>query len=86
MQRKKGARTFLQWWHSIPNDVKEEAKNICNKDNNSIITNINYILLKIALYQMNCLKPSLEELKYWIYTGQIKNSNYMKRKLLLKVN
>jgi hypothetical protein len=64
MQRKKGARTFLQWWQSIPNDLKEEAKNICNNDNNNIITNINYILLKIALYQMNYIKPSLEELKY----------------------
>lgn len=64
IQRKKGARIFLQWWQSILNDLKEESKNICNNDNNNIITNINYILLKIALYPMNCIKSSLEELKY----------------------
>jgi hypothetical protein len=82
MQRRNGARTFLQWWNSIPNDLKEESKNICNND---IITNINYILLKITLYQMNYIKPSLEEVKYWLYTGQIKNRNYMKSKLITKL-
>jgi hypothetical protein len=34
---------------------------------------------------MNCIKPSIEELKYWLYTGQIKNSNCMK-KLITKLN
>ena len=34
---------------------------------------------------MNCIKPSLDELKYWLYTGQIKNSNNMKRKLITKL-
>lgn len=89
MQRKNGTRTFLKWWNSIPNELKEEAKNICNNNKNNyndISTNINYILLKINLSQMNCMKPTIEELKYWLYTGQIKNSNCMKRKLITKLN
>lgn len=87
MQRKNGTRTFLKWWNSIPNELKEEAKNISNNENNynDIMMNINYILLKINLSQMNCIKPTLEELKYWFYTGQIKNSNFMKRKLITKL-
>ena len=88
MQRKNGTRTFLKWWNSIPNELKEEAKNICNNNKNNyndISTNINYILLKINLSQMNYMKPTIEELKYWLYTGQIKNSNCMKRNLITKL-
>lgn len=85
MQRKNGTRTFLKWWNTIPNDLKQEAKIICN-NNNNISTSINYILLKINLSQMNYIKPTIEELKYWLYTGQIKNSNCMKRKLITKLN
>jgi hypothetical protein len=86
MQRKNGTRTFLKWWNSIPIELKEEAKNICNNNYNDIIMNINYILLKINLSQMNCIKPTIEELEYWLSTGQIKNSNCMKRKLITKLN
>ena len=89
MRRKNGTRTFLKWWNSIPNELKKEAINICNNSNNNnyndIIMNINYILLKINLSQMNCIKPTINELKYWLYTGQIKNSSYMKRKLITKL-
>jgi hypothetical protein len=84
MQRKKnGTRTFLKWRNSISNELKE-AKNICNNKNNyiDIITNVIYILLNINLSQMNCIKSTIEKLKYWLYVGQIKSSNCMKRKII----
>jgi hypothetical protein len=71
-------RTFFEWWNSIPDELKKEPNYDYNNNKNSenIVNSINYILLKTDTYKMNDIKPTIEELKYWIYSGQIKNSIY----------
>ena len=74
-------RTFCEWWNSIPDELKKEPNydynnNNNNKNSENIINSINYILLKTDTYKMNDIKPTMEELKYWVYSGQIKNSIY----------
>lgn len=64
---------------------KEETIVNSSYINNDLVNKISFILPKINLSQMNDIKPTLEELKYWLYTGQIKNSNYKKRKISKKV-
>jgi hypothetical protein len=75
-------RTFFEWWNSIPTELKKEPNYDYNNNENSenIVNSINYILLKTDIYNMNNIKPTIEELKYWVYSGQIKNSVYRSKK------
>jgi hypothetical protein len=75
-------RTFFEWWNSIPDELKKEPNYDYNNNKNSenIVNSINYILLKTDISKMNDIKPTIEELKYWVYSGQIKNSIYGSKK------
>jgi hypothetical protein len=75
-------RTFFEWWNSIPDELKKEPNYDYNNNENSenIVNSINYILLKTDISNMNDIKPTIEELKYWVYSGQIKNSVYRSKK------
>ncbi|MGB9168844.1 MAG: hypothetical protein WCB31_07955 [Nitrososphaeraceae archaeon] len=67
-------RTFFEWWNSIPDELKKEADfNSNNENSKNMVNSINYILLKADISRMNQIKPTIEELKCWIHTGQIKN-------------
>jgi hypothetical protein len=71
-------RTFSEWWNSIPDELKNEADfNFNNENSRNMVNSINYILLKADKSRMNHIKPTIEELKYWIHTGQIKNSSFI---------
>ncbi|HSF50966.1 MAG TPA: hypothetical protein VLA74_09430 [Nitrososphaeraceae archaeon] len=70
-------RTFFEWWNSIPDELKNEANLNCNNENSkNMVNSINYILLKADISTMNHIMPTIEELKYWIDSGQIKNSSF----------
>ena len=75
-------RTFFEWWNCIPTELKTEPNYDYNNNENSenIVNSINYILLKTDISNMNDIKPTIEELKYWVYSGQIKNSVYRSKK------
>ena len=75
-------RTFFEWWNSIPDELKKEPNYDykTNKNSENIVNSINYILLKTDISEMNGIKPTIEELKYWVYSGQIKNSIYGSKK------
>ena len=70
-------RIFFEWWNSIPDELKNEANLNCNNENSkNMVNSINYILLKADISTMNHIRPTIEELKYWIDSGQIKNSSF----------
>ena len=60
-------RSFREWWNTIPIDLRK-AVDIQNNNFNSLVQKINHILLQLPNKD---LKPSLEELQYWISTNQI---------------
>ena len=60
-------RSFHEWWNTIPIDLKKTIS-IQNNNSNSLVQKINHILLQLPNKD---LKPSLEELQYWINTNQI---------------
>ena len=60
-------RSFREWWNTIPIDLRKTVE-IQNNNSNSIVQKINHILLQLPNKD---LKPSLEELQYWINTNQI---------------
>ena len=60
-------RSFHEWWNTIPIDLKKTIS-IQKNNSNSLVQKINHILLQLPNKD---LKPSLEELQYWINTNQI---------------
>ena len=75
-------RTFLEWYNSIPEYIKEEIDNDNKEKNENEITisstmddkiyEINCILKKIVESNNMCdKKPTIEELKSWIQTNQL---------------
>lgn len=60
-------RIFLEWYNSIPDNIKKDTTKNYDK-----IYEINKILKKLEESdEMKNQKPSIEELKNWIETKQI---------------
>ena len=63
-------RTFEEWWKTVPEDLKTRTRR--GDENNKIILNqVNYVLLHLHLQGKHDTKPSHEELKDWLHSGQI---------------
>jgi hypothetical protein len=75
MKNKKGEsiRTFYEWWNSIPEELKKASNSDNNNKNseNMMVNSINYILLQTEISKMNDIKPTIDELRYWVYSRQI---------------
>jgi hypothetical protein len=64
------ARTFEEWWSSVPADLKQKARK-GDEANKPLLNQINYVLLHLHLSGKHDLKPSHEELKDWLHSGQV---------------
>ncbi|MGD1837840.1 MAG: hypothetical protein ACPKPY_07255 [Nitrososphaeraceae archaeon] len=75
-------RTFLEWYHSIPDYIKEEINNENKEENENEITVSS--IMNDKIYEINCIlkkitesnnmgdkKPTIEELKSWMQTNQL---------------
>ena len=60
-------RSFNDWWNTIPPDLKEKAR----KANKPLLNQVNYALLHLHLAGNHEAKPSHEELKDWLHSGQV---------------
>ncbi len=59
-------REFLEWWDSIPNEIKIKSKKDQANDTNSIFNNINALLIHIKSTNNHLYNPTFAELKYWL--------------------
>jgi len=73
-----GRRTFEEWWNNLPVTLRENSSKMVETDDmdtaNKSVKKINYILFQLDLmtekdYDKN--KPTLEEFKFWFYSGQL---------------
>ena len=65
-------RSFNDWWSTIPIEVKEKALNDGEMDKPLLNLNqVNYALLHLQLAGKHEAKPSHEELRTWLHTGQV---------------
>ncbi|MGI0052238.1 MAG: hypothetical protein ACRD8K_10920 [Nitrososphaeraceae archaeon] len=71
-------RTFEEWWNNLPVTLLENSSKMVENDDmdtsNKSVKKINYILFQLDLmtekdYDKN--KPTLEEFKFWFYSGQL---------------
>jgi hypothetical protein len=64
------ARSYDGWWSTIPADLKEKARK-GDKTNKPLLNQVNYALLHLHLAGKHEAKPSYEELKDWLHSGQV---------------
>jgi hypothetical protein len=64
------ARSFNDWWDTVPADLKEKARR-GDENNKPLLNQVNYVLLHLHLAGIHTQKPSHEELKDWLHSGQV---------------
>ena len=70
-QPKSGAkRTYEVWWATVPNDLKTKTRK-GDENNKPLLNQVNYVLLHLHLAGKHDAKPSHEELKDWLHSGQV---------------
>lgn len=63
-------RSFNDWWNTIPSDLKEKARK-GDEANKPLLNQVNYALLNLELAGNHEAKPSHEELRNWLHSGQV---------------
>jgi hypothetical protein len=63
-------RSFEEWWSTIPSDLKETASKD-DEANKPLLNQVNYALLHLQLAGKHEAKPSHEELRTWLHSGQV---------------
>jgi len=63
-------RTFDEWWKTVPEDLKTRTRK-GDEANKVLLNQVNYVLLHLHLQGKHDTKPSHEELKYWLHSGQV---------------
>ncbi len=62
--------SFEEWWSTIPSDLKEKARK-GDEANKPLLNQVNYALLHLQLAGKHEAKPSHEELRTWLHSGQV---------------
>jgi hypothetical protein len=63
-------RSFSDWWSSIPSDLAQKARK-GDENNKPLLNQVNYALLHLHLSGKHDAKPSHEELKNWLHSGEV---------------
>ncbi|HLL42326.1 MAG TPA: hypothetical protein VK369_04265 [Segetibacter sp.] len=63
-------RTFEEWWGTVPQELKTKARK-GDEDNKVLLNQVNYVLLHLHLQGKHDAKPSHDELKDWLHSGQV---------------
>jgi hypothetical protein len=63
-------RSFNEWWSTIPADLKEKARK-GDEARKPLLNQVNYAFLHLHLAGNHNAKPSHDELKEWLHSGQV---------------
>ena len=63
-------RTYEEWWKSVPADLQTKARK-GDEGNKPLLNQLNYVLLHLHLAGKHDAKPSHDELKDWLHSGQV---------------
>jgi hypothetical protein len=65
-----GKRSFEDWWKTVPEDLRTKSRK-GDEGNKPLLNQVNYVLLHLHLAGKHDAKPSHEELKDWLHSGQV---------------
>ena len=63
-------RKFEEWWNTVPADLKQKARK-GDESNKPLLNQINYAFLHLHLAGKHDAKPTHDELKDWLHSGQV---------------
>ena len=63
-------RSFDDWWQSVPTKLTQKA-GMGDEQNKPLLNQVNYVLLHLQLSGKHDLKPTHNELKNWLHSGQV---------------
>ena len=63
-------RNFNDWWASVPSDLQQKAR-AGDEGNKPLLNQVNYVLLHLHLAGKHEAKPTHDELKDWLHSGQV---------------
>jgi hypothetical protein len=63
-------RNFEDWWKTVPIDLQQKTRK-GDEHNKPLLNQVNYALLNLHLAGKHNAKPSHEELKNWLHSGQV---------------
>ncbi|MFZ0895347.1 MAG: hypothetical protein WAZ77_12675 [Candidatus Nitrosopolaris sp.] len=63
-------RSFNDWWKTVPADLQQKTRKE-DEQNKPLLNQVNYALLHLHLAGKHHVKPSHEELKNWLHSGQV---------------
>ena len=63
-------RSFNDWWNTVPSDLQTKARK-GDEANKPLLNQVNYALLHLHLAGKHDAKPTHEELKDWLHSGQV---------------
>jgi hypothetical protein len=63
-------RKFEEWWNTVPADLKQKARK-GDESNKPLLNQINYVFLHLHLAGKHDAKPTHDELKDWLHSGQV---------------
>jgi hypothetical protein len=63
-------RTFEDWWKTVPEDLRQKTRK-GDEGNKPLLNQVNYVLLHLHLDGKHDAKPSHNELKDWLHSGQV---------------
>jgi hypothetical protein len=65
-----GKRSFESWWATVPEDLIQKTRK-GDEGNKPLLNQVNYVLLHLHLDGKHDAKPSHNELKDWLHSGQV---------------
>ena len=65
-----GKRSFEDWWRTVPEDLRQKSRK-GDEANKPLLNQVNYVLLHLHLAGKHDAKPTHEELKDWLHSGQV---------------
>jgi hypothetical protein len=63
-------RSFSDWWNTLPSDLAQKARAGDEEDKPSL-NQVNHALLQLHLSGKHNAKPTHEELRNWLHSGQV---------------
>jgi hypothetical protein len=63
-------KSFNDWWKTVPEDLRSKSRK-GDEANKPMLNQVNDVLLNLHLASRHDAKPTHEELKDWLHSGQI---------------
>ena len=63
-------RSYEEWWNTVPSELRTKVRK-GDEGNKPLLNQLNYVLLHLHLAGKHDEKPSYDELKDWLHSGQV---------------